>query len=361
MLRHLIPYRTANMRQSALIGLAANRTPEAFRSPRKNRPKRVDRSAFFDESLRMLARTAALPDDRRQVMIGVGLAALGYSLFAIQDAIVKWLVTSFSVPEILFVRSIIITLVAIVLSGRDIGRLVRSPFKMRLFVRTVLMFAAWLLFYSAARHLGLAEMTTLYFAAPIIVVALARPILGERAGAAHWAAVVVGFVGVVLAARPSGSLSPVAAGMALAAAACWAGSVLLLRSMAREETTANVMLFSNALFAIGSGALAPFAWVKPSGAEMALMLGLGLIAALGQFLLFRGFRDAPAAVLAPVEYTGLIWAFLYGYLIWRDVPGLPVFLGAILIASSTIGLVWYENMRGAGVSAAIVPARVPRS
>src|SRR3954447_7574628 len=101
------------------------------------------RQAFSSKACAMLVRTAAIPQDRREVMMGVGLAALGYSLFAIQDAVVKWLVTSFAVPEILFVRSVIITLVAIVLSGRDIGRLVRSPFKTRLLIRTVLMFVAW--------------------------------------------------------------------------------------------------------------------------------------------------------------------------------------------------------------------------
>ena len=309
----------------------------------------------------MLASAIAIPQDRREVMAGVGLAALGYSLFAIQDAIVKWLVASFSVPEILFVRSVIITLVAILLSGREIAQLARSPFKMRLFIRTALTFVAWLLFYSAARQLGLAEMTTLYFAAPIIVVALAKPVLGEHAGGAHWAAVLVGFIGVVLAAGPTGHVSPIAAAMALAAAACWAVSVLLFRSMARQETTANVMLFSNALFAVGSAALAPAAWVRPTGAQMLLMLGLGSVAALGQFLLYRSFRHAPAALLAPVEYTGLIWAFLYGYLIWRDVPSISVFAGALLIASSTIGIVCYENMRGRDARRATIGLRAPRS
>lgn len=308
----------------------------------------------------LLQNSVAIPGERRRVLLGIGFAALGYSLFSVQDALVKLLVTGFSVPQILFVRSVVITLVALLLTGRNARALVTSPYKMRLAWRTALMFVAWLCFYSAARRLGLAEMTTLYFAAPIIVVALARPVLGERAGAAHWVAVVVGFAGVVLAAGPIGGLDPVPAGMALLAAVCWAGSVLLLRSMAQDETTANVMLFSNAWFAVGCAVMLPSLWHAATAREWIAMLVVGLAGAFGQFLLYRGFRDAPASVLAPVEYTGLIWAFLFGYMIWGDVPGLTVFLGALLIAASSLGLVWYESRRSDGSGAGGTTRRGPR-
>jgi S-adenosylmethionine uptake transporter len=277
-----------------------------------------------------------------RVLIGIGLATFGYALFAVQDAVVKWLVPTYSVPQILFMRSVVITVVALALTRGRAVELVRSSQKGQMLLRTVLMFTAWLSFYSAARRLGLAEMTTLYFAAPVIVVALSGPLLGEIVGPAHWAAVAVGFAGIVLAAGPTGGIDPLPACMALFAAACWAGSILLMRVMSRTETTANVMLVTNALFALASAVMLPWAWRAPALPDLGLMLGMGCASAAGQYFLYQGFRDAPAAVLAPIEYTGLVWAFLYGYLIWADVPGLPVFAGAALIAASSLGLVWHE-------------------
>lgn len=281
-----------------------------------------------------------------RVLIGIGLASLGYGLFAIQDAVVKWLVPTYSVPQILFMRSVVITVVALALTRGRAVELARSPRKGQMLLRAVLMFTAWLSFYSAARQLGLAEMTTLYFAAPVIVVALSGPLLGETVGPAHWAAVLVGFAGIVLAAGPSAGVAALPAAMALFAAACWAGSILLMRLMSRTETTANVMLATNALFALAAAAMLPWSWRAPTWPDLGLMLGMGAASAAGQYFLYQGFRDAPAAVLAPIEYTGLVWAFLYGYLIWADVPGLPVFAGAALIAASSLGLVWYEARTG---------------
>lgn len=278
-----------------------------------------------------------------RVPVGIGLASLGYALFAVQDAVVKWLVPTYSVPQILFMRSVVITLAALALTRGGAFALVRSPNKAALLLRTALMFTAWLFFYSAARRLGLAEMTTLYFAAPVIVVALSGPLLGETVGPVRWAAVLIGFAGILLAAGPSGAMDPVPAGMALFAAVCWAGSILLMRYVSRSETTANVMLATNALFALACAVMLPWAWRMPSLVDMGLMTGMGLASAAGQYFLYQGFRDAPAAVLAPVEYTGLIWAFAYGYLIWADVPGLAVFAGAAVITASSLGLVWYER------------------
>ena len=131
----------------------------------------------------------------------------------------------------------------------------------------------------------------------------------------------LGFCGVVLAADPHGGgrLGPIL--LALTAACCWGLSVVLVRLIARSETTANQMLVSNALFALACALLVVPMWRTPDPRALALMLGLGLVGGLGQFVLYEGFRYAPASAVASVEYTALIWAFLYGYLFWGDVPG----------------------------------------
>jgi S-adenosylmethionine uptake transporter len=288
-------------------------------------------------------------------MRGIGLSALGYACFSVQDATVKWLVSHYAVAEILFMRSLVIMLIAVLIGGRrSLSMLVHSRNKRALLLRAVLILVAWLAFYSSARHLGLAELTTLYFAAPIIAVVLSIFVLGETVEAPRWLAVISGFCGVVLAADPSrtGDILPV--GMVLFAACCWGLSVVLVRLIARSETTSNQMLVSNGLFAAACAVILLWSWQTPDWFSLLLMLGLGVFGGLGQFFLYEGFRYAPASVVAPIEYTGLVWAFFYGYVIWADIPKLQVFAGAGLIVVSSLLLIWFERRRSLRIAASNV-------
>ncbi len=283
-------------------------------------------------------------DEAPSPLAGIALASAGYSMFSIQDAVVKWLVTFYAVPQILFIRSVMI----VAISGFVIRRyghpsILRSPHRNSLVLRAVLMLAAWLSYYSAARHLGLAELTTMYFSAPIIVMVLSIFVLDEKVGAVRWIACFGGFVGVLLAANPTEAPSLVPAGMVLFAGFCWAWSTILVRLVSRSESTINQMLATSLAFVIACGAALPFVWTWPDAFGWSLMLGLGCVSAIGQYLLYEGFRYAPASTLAPIEYSGLVWAFLYGYVIWAEVPTMNVVAGAVLIVASSLALVWWER------------------
>lgn len=291
----------------------------------------------------MLFRTT---DSASGILTGIGLAAVGYGCFSVQDAIVKWLVASYSVPEILFARSLVIVLIALLIGGRrNIRLLAGSRNKLALMLRGVLILAAWLSYYSAARHLGLAQLTTLYFAAPIVAVVLSLLFLKETVDPARWLAVALGFGGVVLAANPGRALDPLPAGLALLAACCWGLSVVLVRLINRTETTANQMIVSNLLFAAACAILLFWTWRRPDLFSLGLMLGLGVAGGLGQYFVYEGFRYAPASAVAPVEYTGLVWAFIYGYVIWGDIPNANVFGGAAIIVASSLVLIGVERRR----------------
>ncbi len=277
-------------------------------------------------------------------LAGIGLACSGYSLFAIQDAIVKWLVADYSVPQILFMRSIMVTVVAgIVVRRLRHPSIFKSPHRNSLLLRAGLMFAAWMSFYSAARHLGLAEITTMYFSAPVMVLFLSILILKENVGPIRWLACIAGFLGVLLAANPTQAPSLVPAGMVLFAGFCWALSTVLIRIVSRTESTPNQMMATSFLFVIACGATLPWLWKTPDLFGWILMISLGLIAAAGQYLLYEGFRYAPASTLAPMEYSGLVWAFLYGFMIWNEIPTMNVIVGAVLIVTSSLALVWWER------------------
>lgn len=279
-------------------------------------------------------------------MTGIGLTAGGYALFAIQDASVKWLVESYAVPQVLFLRSVVIVAVALAFGRRPaVLDLARSRKKTALLVRAGLILTAWLLYYTASRRMGLAELTTLYFSAPIMAVALAAALLKERVDATRWAAAVLGFGGTLIAAGPLGSIEIAPAASALGAACCWAMSTILVRWIGRSDTTSTQMLASNGLFVLVCLPSLLWFWKTPDAFGLGLMLGLGLTSGVGQYMLFEGFRYAPASVVAPFEYTGLVWAFIYGYAIWGDVPHWQVFAGAALIAASSLGLIWSERRR----------------
>ncbi len=294
---------------------------------------------------------------RPRVVTGLALAACSYALFATQDATVKGLVAVYAVPQILFFRSVVIMAIAFVCGGgpRALERVRHSANKPALIARASLILLAWLFYYSAAAYLGLAEITTLYFAAPVIAVALSALVLRERVGAARWSTVLLGFAGVVIAAGPLGAIMSRPALGAFAAAACWGTSTILARWISRSESTLTQMLSSNALFALGCLPVLPWMWHAPTGPALTAMLGVGIVGGVGQYLLFESYRYAPASAVAPVEYTGLVWAFLYGYAIWADIPRWNTFAGAALIAAGSLAQVWFENRRALVEPALPVP------
>jgi S-adenosylmethionine uptake transporter len=182
----------------------------------------------------------------------------------------------------------------------------------------------------------------MYFGAPVMGVVLAILILKEKVNLVRWLAVLAGFVGVVVAADPSGRANFVPMALVLLAAFCWAWSTVLVRLINRSESTANQMIATSGLFVVICGAMLPFIWKTPDLMGWGLMLGLGLTSGIAQYLLYEGYRYAPASAIAPVEYTGLVWAFIYGYAIWHDIPKPHVFAGAILIVCASLGLVLWE-------------------
>ncbi|MBB3591234.1 S-adenosylmethionine uptake transporter [Rhizobium sp. BK529] len=277
-------------------------------------------------------------------LAGIALACAGYACFAMQDALVKWLVADYEVPEILFMRSLVIVVVTgVLVHYRRHPSILKSPYRGTVVLRAMLMLIAWLLFYNAARYLGLAELTTLYFSAPIIVMFLSILVLKEAIGTGRWIACIGGFIGVAIAANPTHSPNLVPAVMCLIAGFCWAWSTILIRLVSRSETTLTQMFATSLLFGIACTLSFPWIWKTPDVIGWALMIGLGLVSTLGQFLLYEGFRYAPASALAPVEYSGLIWAFVYGYAIWAEVPEINVFVGALIIIASSLVLVAWER------------------
>jgi drug/metabolite transporter (DMT)-like permease len=273
---------------------------------------------------------------------GVGHVVLAWLLFALHDASVKLLVADLSAWQVLAARSLVVLPICLLAMDRRPPRpgggaaLAARPRILGLLGLNGAVYAlAWVAYYSAARDLQLAELETVYYASPVITTALAVLLLRERVPPIRWAALGIGFAGVVLACGPTSAGRGLSVGLALIAAALWALSVVLMRRLTASVPTATQMLANNSVFLALCAASSPWWWQAPAGGgELALLALVGLLGCAAQYLLCEGLRRAPASVAAPLEYSGLLWAFALGFLIWGDVPATGVFAGAGLIVLS---------------------------
>jgi S-adenosylmethionine uptake transporter len=278
--------------------------------------------------------------------IGAALCLGSWAAFSLQDAIVKALVTDLPVPEVLFGRSVVIVALSFAFLTRKDYKALTIPANLRsIFLRSALILVAWVCYYRASRSLQLAELVTYYFVAPLFVVALSAPLLKERVGLGRWAATLLGFGGVLVAANPGAGAPLLPVGLALFAAFAWALTTILARSLAKGITTPAMMLAGSIGFLAACGAMLPSLGVWPSLKQFALMGGLGLVGATGQYLWFEGVRRAEASLLATLEYSMFAYAIFWGYVVFGDWPHARTFVGAAVVLTSGFLVVSLEMRR----------------
>jgi drug/metabolite transporter (DMT)-like permease len=213
-------------------------------------------------------------------------------------------------------------------------------------------------FTYAIRGASLSNVYTLYMVAPLLVTALSVLFLKEHVTAGVWVAVTVGLLGALCVLRPSTHGLPLAAALAaLGSAACYALSYVLTRLMASTETSESMVFWFLALLAIGCGAMAVPGWRGIVASDWALIAGMGLAGAVGQYFVTRAFMLAPASVIAPFDYTALLWGAMFDWLIWSARAPLATVVGAVLIVGS--GLYVMLRAHGPAGSASDVPTALP--
>ena len=283
--------------------------------------------------------------------LGILLMLLGMSLFTVNDALGKWLVADYPVAMLLAIRSLFgAVLLAPLVLREGLGAVFavkRLPFHL-LRVGCVAMEVAC--FYWAVRYLPLANVMTIYMAAPLIVTALSVPLLGEKVGWRRWAAVLVGFVGVVIVLNPSGDFDPVPSLVALSGAVIFSLGLISTRFL---RDASNLTLVSFQTFGTGllSGAALPMMWVPPPGLDFLLLGALGVTALAGHAAMNRSLQLSPAAVVVPFQYVSIIWAVALDLLIWGTAPTLRIGLGALLIIGSGLFIFHREQALNRGAAA----------
>jgi len=302
---------------------------------RKNDPNQ----GVFDKYESVLL-SIAIMNTQRVILIGVGYTVAAYFFFTVNDAIVKWLVTSIPVVQILFLRSLVAILVCWRVTGKKLAtKAINSPIRGQLLLRGVLVLIAWFCYYAAAPYLALGEMVTLYFAAPIFVAAIAGKLLGEQIPRLRWAAIAIGFIGVVAASRLDCLPRLLASLAVLLAALLWAINTVLSRKVVKVETSSVQICMMNIVLFIVCG-IALFWQATPMTVEQWLLIVLvGGMNTSAQFMLQQGIQRLAASVVAPLEFSALIWSFILGYVIWGDKPIGIVVVGALLITLSGVLIV----------------------
>jgi drug/metabolite transporter (DMT)-like permease len=275
---------------------------------------------------------------------GMAMGIFAYTLFSVHDVFIKGLIYVLPTVQILFVRSLIIVLLCMVIArGTLIPQLVASPNRMLILFRGLLTLAAWVMYYSAGRELQLAEMTTLYYFAPVLTTVLAINFLKEQITLARVAAASIGFFGIVVAANPSGFSFSLPTVMVLMAALSWAVAMILMRKISRSESALVQVYAQNFIHAIVMGVVSIPLWQGMGAFELALCVGAGIVGGCAQFILVEAAKLVPASVLGTVEYGALIWAFIFGYLFWAEIPATTVYIGAALVVGAGFILAWTEH------------------
>jgi S-adenosylmethionine uptake transporter len=280
--------------------------------------------------------------------LGVGLYLAGVFLFALNDALGKWLVADYGVGQLMMLRSIgaAFVLGPMVLALRPALVAVASPSLQAL--RVVCMAVDTFSFYWATRYMPLADVMTFYMASPLIVTALSAPLLGEKVERFRWIAVAIGFVGVVIALRPTPQMFSSAAPLALFGATTFALSQILTRKL-RGSHWLQLTVWQFAGGGLIGAATIPFAWTPTNAFDLVLMALVGIVSMSCFILITRALALVRAAVLAPLQYSAILWATLMGWLVWRDVPTLPIIIGNAVIIGGGLYLAARGRMEGDAV------------
>ena len=296
----------------------------------------------------MTAEPARQTFDRPLLGIGCKLAAT--ILFAVMFAAIRWLGANFPIGEIVFFRSAIgacVVIAAALMTGGP-ALLMTSDVRshaLRLSAGTISMFCN----FAAYTLLPLANATAIGFAAPLFVVVLAALTLGERVHMYRWSAVVIGFAGVVVIARPEAGLSRGAlygALFALVGAGLQGMAMVLIRRMSAHEHSITIAFYFMLTSAAVSLLTAGFGWQWPVRSEIIVLIITGLSGGIGQIFLSFSYRYSEASVLAPFDYVAMIWAVILGYFVFAEIPAAEVWIGSAVVIASGLLIFWRERQLG---------------
>ena len=285
-------------------------------------------------------------------------------VFAVMSTLVRWLGERYPVGQIVFFRSAFAILPVLLIYAwrNELASAVRTTRLRGHFGRGMVSVGGMFFNFSALARLPIVDATAIQFSSPLMTVALSAVFLNERVRLYRWGAVVVGFIGILVMLVPhfdpsryaaaAGAATTLGIVFAIAGAVCNAGAVIQTRRLTESETTSSIVFFFSLICATAGlatwplGALVPswsIEWLLPTWPHLGLLIATGLCGGIAHLLLTESYRLAPASLIAPFDYTSMLWAGVLGYLVFGEVPTVFVFIGAAIIAGAGLYVIWRER------------------
>ena len=287
------------------------------------------------------ATAGGIPD----AMKGILWMLLTAALFVVMDTIAKWLAQSLPVNQVTWGRFFFhAVFLGLYLNHRVVATLRSQRLGLQL-LRSCLMLITNFLFFTGLSYLALADATAIMYVAPLATTLLAVPLLGEAVGWRRVVSVIVGFIGALIIIRPGGDSLSWAVVFPLAAAFSHAGYQITTRMLSRSENPLTTLAYTALVGALVSTLVLPFSWRTPDLAGWLGLMGMGFFGCVAHFTFIKAFTVADAAVVSPFGYTGLLWASLFGYFLFAEVPDLWTIVGGLVVAASGLYIVHRERQR----------------
>jgi drug/metabolite transporter (DMT)-like permease len=287
---------------------------------------------------------------------GIALKLVSAALFAVMSALIRYLGARYPIGQVVFYRSLfaIVPVVVVYAWRGELASVVRTERPLGQAGRGVLSIAGMFFNFGATARLPLVESNAIAFSSPLFTVALAALILNERVRIYRWSAVIIGFVGVLvvlsphvsgqqLAAAVGGAASLVGVTYAICGSLTNAGTAIQTRRLAQSESTSSIVFYFSLSCTLAGLATLPFGWVTPSGGELVALISIGVLGGTGHIFLTQSYRYASASLVAPFDYTSMIWALVLGYAMFGETPTSEIVLGSAIIAAAGLFVIWRER------------------
>jgi drug/metabolite transporter (DMT)-like permease len=299
----------------------------------------------------LFAKLSTHRDERSARLAGIGWMLLSISMFSFGDALGKYIVATYSVGQLLWLRACAALIVLLPLMWRQRKEFVRLERPWLQLLRVVLSALEVAAFFLATVYLPLADVVTYYLACPIFVTALSAIVLREQVGWRRWSAILIGFCGVLIALRPSSQTVSWPALIALGGSLSFAVLMLITRTL---RATPNIVLASSQFFGafLLGAVVSPIGWVPPTLGSLGLFAAAGCISVAASLCVYRSLKLAAASVVVPYQYSMIVWAVMLGYAVFGDVPSMATILGAAIIIGA--GLYIFLRERDLGRKEAVV-------
>jgi len=283
--------------------------------------------------------------DNNGVMLGIVLAILAGFLFVSSDTVVKLARQDLHVAMVVWGRfTAHFLLMLFLFPGRKINKLFKvNNFKLVIF-RGILLLLCTCLFFTAIGYIGLAEANSIMFISPFFVVALSIPLLKEKVGIRRWSAVIIGFIGIVIILRPGFQEIHWAYFLIIGVAFFFALFTILTRTLSFTETAISMWFYTALVGMVGSSTIVWYYWQTPTLSQSLMLLFIGAIGGGSHYIVIKAYQRASASMLAPFQYFQIIWATIYGLLVFDVAPDGWTWLGTAIIIASGL-YVWSREQQ----------------